>query len=74
MADRNRRRMRKSVLSKSLRLQVSNVTTPLRYTHVHSAHVDAAISTLGRTLPERVQNKKRESITPELHIVTKKRV
>ena len=28
MADRNRRRMRKSVLSKSLRLQVSNVTTP----------------------------------------------
>jgi len=29
MADRNRRRMRKSVLSKSLRLQVSNVTTPV---------------------------------------------
>ena len=42
----------------------------MRYTHVHGNHIDQAITAIGRTAPERSENR----ITQELHIVSKKPV
>jgi integrase len=39
----------------------------LRYTHVHGQHIDEAIRTIGRTLPEQNANEERRAITQELH-------
>src|SRR2546430_2829222 len=39
----------------------------LRYTHVHGTHIDKAIATIGRALPEPSANKSRDMATQELH-------
>lgn len=39
----------------------------LRYSHVHSPHIDDAIRALGRTLPEPAGNEAASAITQELH-------
>ena len=39
----------------------------LRYTHVHGGHIDQAISTIGRGLPEPSENETPGTITQELH-------
>lgn len=39
----------------------------MRYTHVHGTHIDRAIKSIGRTLPEPAENEAGDSITQELH-------
>ena len=37
-----------------------------RYAHVHGDHIDKAIRTIGRTLPELTTNETRNTVTQEL--------
>jgi hypothetical protein len=39
----------------------------LRYTHVHSTHIDQAIRAIGRAVPEPSENRLRDTVTPALH-------
>jgi Phage integrase family len=39
----------------------------MRYAHVHAQHIDRAIITIGRTLPELTQNETGRMATQELH-------
>jgi integrase len=39
----------------------------LRYTHVHGQHIDEAIRSIGRSLPELQENETSRTITQELH-------
>jgi len=39
----------------------------LRYTHVHSTHIDQAIRAIGRAVPEPSENRLRGTATPALH-------
>jgi integrase len=43
------------------------LTMVLRYTHVHGNHIDKAIATIGRGLPELSANKCRDMATHQLH-------
>ncbi|TDI58154.1 MAG: site-specific integrase, partial [Alphaproteobacteria bacterium] len=47
------------------------LTMVLRYTHVHSKHIDRAIKAIGRGLPELSENKTADTTTPKLHTVPK---
>jgi integrase len=44
----------------------------LRYTHVHSPHIDTAIAAIGRALPEPSTNKNPRIATQELHTTSAK--
>jgi integrase len=44
----------------------------VRYTHVHGQHIDRAIRTIGRTLPEPAENEMGDTITPKLHQAAKR--
>ena len=44
------------------------------YTHLTDSHVDRAIASIGRTLPEPQPNKPESTITPELHRDTRRTV
>ncbi len=44
----------------------------LRYTHVHSQHIDRAIAAIGRAIPERPKNNSAGAVTPKLHTTKKK--
>ena len=46
----------------------------MRYTHVHGAHINAAMKALGRTTIERSANETTETVTPKLHMFPKARV
>jgi hypothetical protein len=43
----------------------------LRYAHIHSRHIDEAIRTLGRSVPQQAENKVADTVTQELHTRTK---
>jgi len=43
----------------------------LRYTHVHGQHIDRAIATLGRTVPELPSNETASTVAQELHKTAK---
>ncbi len=44
----------------------------MRYTHVHGPHIDQAIRAIGRGIPEPTENETADTITPTLHIVSKR--
>ena len=46
----------------------------MRYSHLHGAHIDQAIKAIGRTLPELSANETGSTVTPELHIATRRAV
>jgi integrase len=45
----------------------------LRYAHVHGRHIDEAIRTLGRTLPQQAGNASAGAVTQELHMRAKQK-
>jgi hypothetical protein len=45
----------------------------MRYSHVHGSHIDRAIKTIGRTIPELSANETSRTTTQELHTPRKLR-
>jgi len=45
----------------------------LRYSHIHSTHIDRAIAAIGRTLPEPLSNETGSTITQKLHRAANRR-
>jgi integrase len=44
----------------------------LRYSHVHGPHIDRALGTIGRGLPEPSENETAGTVTPKLHTASKR--